>query len=99
MYALSNWSAETFPQMRDRYDFFGLFDAILISGEVGLIKPDPAIFELAIRRTGVEASQCLLIDDNAENVAAAKRLGMQGVLFRSADALEAELRAMGVLKN
>jgi 2-haloacid dehalogenase len=99
LYALSNWSAETFPRMRGKYDFFALFDAMIVSGEVGLIKPDPAIFELAIRTTGAEAAQCLLIDDNAENVAAARRVGMQAIQFRSAEQLESELRELNVIRD
>ena len=98
LYALSNWSAETFPKMRGKYDFFALFDAMIVSGEVGLIKPDPAIFELAIRTTGGAASQCLFIDDSEQNIAVAQRLGMQAILFRSAAQLEEELREMQVLK-
>ncbi len=96
LYALTNWSAETFPIARGKYDFSGLFDAMIVSGEVQLIKPDPAIFQLAIQKTGVATPQCLLIDDNAENIAVAQRLGMQTVLFRSAEALERELRQMGI---
>ncbi len=96
LYALTNWSAETFPIARRKYGFLGLFDAIVVSGEVQLVKPDPAIFELTVRQTGAAAAQCLLIDDNAENVAVAQRLGMQAILFRSPDALERELREMGI---
>ncbi len=99
LYALTNWSAETFPIARGKYDFLGLFDAIIVSGEVRLIKPDPAIFELTIEKTGAAASQCLLIDDSAENIAVAKRLGMQAILFRSAEALECELAELQLLER
>ncbi len=94
---LTNWSAETFPIARRKYDFLHLFDAIIVSGEVGLIKPDPAIFELAVKKTGVPASQCVFIDDHEANVAMAQRLGMQAVLFRGTGALEAKLAEMGIL--
>ncbi len=94
---LTNWSAETFPIARRKYDFLHLFDAIIVSGEVGLIKPDPAIFELAVKKTGVPASQCVFIDDHEANVAMAQRLGMQAVLFRGPGALEAKLAEMGIL--
>jgi len=53
-YAITNWSAETFPLARDRYPLLGVFDgAVLVSGEVGLVKPDPEIFELALDRFGL----------------------------------------------
>ncbi len=97
LYALTNWSAETFPWANDRFEFLQLFDAIIVSGEVGLIKPDPAIFELTVQKAGVLPSQCLLIDDNEENVAVAQRLGMHALLFRSAEALERELQEMRLL--
>ncbi len=97
LFALSNWSAETFPIARRKYDFLNLFDVIVVSGEVGLIKPDPAIFELAVQRTGVPASQCLFIDDHEANIDVAQRLGMQTILFRSPEALARELAEMGLL--
>ncbi len=97
LFALSNWSAETFPIARRKYDFLNLFDVIVVSGEVGLIKPDPAIFELAVQRTGVPASQCLFIDDHEATIDVAQRLGMQTILFRSPEALARELAEMGLL--
>ena len=99
LFALTNWSAETFPIAQKKYECLKLFDAIVVSGEVGLIKPDPAIFELTIRKTGVHASQCLFVDDHALNIAAAQRLGMRAILFRSPEALDAELREMGILQQ
>ncbi len=99
LYGLTNWSAETFPIARRKYDFLNLFDAVVVSGEVRLVKPDPAIFELTVKQTGVAASQCLLIDDNAENIAVAQRLGMQTIRFRSAEALERELAKLRLLEN
>lgn len=72
LYALTNWSGETFPIARPEYDFLELFEVIIVSGEVGLIKPDPAIFRLALQKTGANAAECLLIDDHAENIAVAQ---------------------------
>ena len=92
----SNWSAETFPLAYRKYDFFKLLDGYVISGDVRLIKPDPAIFELMIRKIGRPAGECVLIDDAAQNVAAAKELGFETVLFRSPEQLRAELQGRGV---
>lgn len=74
-----------------------LFDAELISAEVGLRKPDPGIFLLAAERLGLEPAQCVMVDDLRPNVAAAEALGMTAVLHRSADATAAELeRLLGI---
>ena len=72
LYALSNWSAEKFALVRNKYEFFSWFDEIVISGEVGLTKPDRRIFEALIARIGRTASECLFVDDAERNIAAAK---------------------------
>ena len=78
---LSNsWGSENYP--RERFD--ELFDILVISGEVGLRKPDPAIFALASRRLGVEPAGCVFIDDLDKNVAVAEDAGMAGILHRDA---------------
>jgi len=92
IYGLSNWSAETFPLAYKKYDFFKLFDGIIISGEVKIVKPDPAIFELLLSKLGRPANECLLIDDSPTNVTEAQKLGFKAVLFRSPEQLEDELQ-------
>ncbi len=96
-YGLSNWPAEKFPPVRDKYEFFRWFDDIIISGEVKLAKPDPAIFELTLKRIGRHAEECLLIDNSIHNIEAAQDLGFQTILFRSPEALRLELVSLGVL--
>ncbi len=97
LYGLSNWSAETFPIIRTRYGFFDLFDDIVISGEVKLIKPDPAIFKLFLERTGQKADECLLIDDSDKNIAAASDLDFQTIHFASPPQLRSELQRLNLL--
>jgi 2-haloacid dehalogenase len=97
IFGLSNWSAETFPIARRRYDFFDLFDDILISGEVGLVKPDPAIFNLLLERIGRKAEECIFIDDSPPNIQAAGRLGFNAIHYHSPDQLERELEKLGAL--
>ena len=99
LYGLSNWSAETFPIAYKKYDFFKLFDDIMISGEVKLIKPDPAIFELILERASLPASRCLLIDDSISNIEAAHKLGFETIHFRSPEQLEAELLELHLLQS
>ncbi len=89
--ALTNWSAETFPIARQRFAFLGWFEDIVVSGEVKLAKPDRRIFELAIRRAGLEPKRTLYIDDSAGNVEAAKALGFRTHHFESPAGLRAEL--------
>ena len=97
LYGLSNWSAETYPRVRDRYDFFRLFDDIILSGEVGVNKPDPAIFALTLARIARPAGECLLIDDSETNVVAARRMGFSALHFSSPEQLRHELHSLGIL--
>ncbi len=97
LYALTNWSAETFPHARARFDFLTWFEAILVSGEEGVKKPDPAFFQLLFERHGLAPDTSLFIDDSARNVAAARALGMEAVHFTSAARLRADLRTRALL--
>ncbi len=97
LYALSNWSAETFPIARSKYDFLNLFDGIVISGEERLVKPDPAIYARLLKRYNLHASNCLFIDDTAANVSEAAHLGFEAVLFTGGETLRAELVRRGIL--
>lgn len=97
LFALSNWSAETFPRVRARYDFLGWFDRLIISGEIGLVKPDPAIFYVFLETVARRANECLFIDDSEANIAVARRLGFQTIRFLSPDQLSSELAARGLL--
>ena len=97
LYGLSNWSAETFPIAREQYDFFDLLDDIIISGEVGVVKPEPEIFEIALERAGRPASECLFIDDALENIEQARRMGFATIHFQSPEQLERELHNLGLL--
>lgn len=97
VYGLSNWSAETFPLVREKYEFFGLLDDIILSGEVRSIKPEPRIFEVALQRIGRSAQECLFIDDAPANVEQAQKMGFVTVQFRSPEQLEVELHRMGLL--
>jgi 2-haloacid dehalogenase len=97
LYGLSNWSAETFALVRDRYPFFRWFEAIVLSGEERVCKPEPEIFGVLLERVGRPAGDCVLIDDSEANIAAARALGFRAIRFRSPDQLRAALREMGVL--
>ena len=78
-YILSNWSAETYEGMEDQYPFLKEFDGKIISGRDFLIKPDPAIYELAISRFDLIPEETLFIDDRLDNIQAAQNLNFQTI--------------------
>ena len=95
--ALSNWSAETFPVARERFEFLAWFEEIVISGEVGVNKPDRRIFEHLMEHFDIEPRATLFIDDSSANVEAAEELGFGAILFTDAGALRRELVRLGLL--
>ena len=97
LYGLTNWSAETFPIGKRRFDFFSWFEGIVVSGEEKLIKPDPRIFELLLKRYGLIASRAVFIDDNPRNAAAASAVGIHGIHFTDPATLRRDLVGLGML--
>lgn len=95
-FALSNWSAETFPLTRLRYAFLEEFEGIEISGEVGVRKPNPAIFRHFLDRFGLKPEATVFIDDWDRNIAAATQVGLVAVHFVNADRLRNDLRRLGL---
>lgn len=97
LYGLSNWSAETFPRAKHKYPFFDWFDEIILSGAVGLIKPDPAIFNLFLSRTGYSDSECLLIDDSQPNIDSAQHIGFKTIHFSTPEQLQLDMQRLKLL--
>lgn len=93
---LSNWSAETFHVAGDKAPVVMLLEDVMVSGRVGLAKPDPRIFRLAAERFGLEPSETLFTDDVERNVAAARAEGFVGEVFTGTTALRGRLAALGV---
>jgi 2-haloacid dehalogenase len=96
LYGLTNWSEELFPVARDRFDFLGLFEDIIVSGEVGVAKPDPEIFEILRKRIGHDLGACIFIDDSAANIEAAGRAGLDTILFTDTGHLRRDLLVRGL---
>ena len=94
-YGLTNWGSETWPLARAQFPFLDSFDGVLVSAEVGLIKPDPEIFRMLCARFGVTPERSVFIDDVERNVVAARALGFYGIVFIDAAQLRAELRQCG----
>ena len=99
LYLLSNFSAEKFPLMQKRCNFLQLFDDIIISGEHKLIKPDPAIYHLTLKRISRKAHECLFIDDSLPNIETARKLGFHTIHFRSPEQLEQDLQIIPLRQN
>jgi len=97
--ALTNWSGETFPVARARFPFLAWFEGIVVSGEEGLAKPDPEIFERMRTRYGLDPAQTLFIDDSLRNVEAAARLGYRAVRFTDAGQLQQALDEAGLRRS
>ena len=91
IYGLTNWSMETFPEARARFDILQMIDRYVVSGAEGYVKPDPRLFQVLLDRYGLKAEECTFIDDNPDNVAAATRMGMQGIVFTGANELRKQL--------
>lgn len=99
LYILSNFSLETFPIMRERYQFLSLFDEIYLSAQFRIVKPDPRIFEAALEKIQLPASDCIFIDDSHANIDTARRLGFKSIHFRSPTLLGEELKLIFDLQN
>jgi 2-haloacid dehalogenase len=96
LFALSNWSAETYPHAEAQFEFLQWFEYVALSGRLKLSKPQPEIFAHLLDRIAQPAAECIFIDDSFANVEAARRLGIQAIHFTSPDALRAELAALSV---
>lgn len=97
VYALSNWSAETFPIALKRFEFLKLFRGVMLSGEVKLLKPDPRIFKLFLETFAIDPALTVYIDDRQPNVDTAIACGMRGLVFTEAAALRTELTRLELL--
>jgi 2-haloacid dehalogenase len=97
--ALSNWSAEMFPVALERFEFLGWFEGIVISGEVGVNKPDQRIFERLAQQFGIEPQEAVFVDDSPANTDAAAKLGFYAIQFTGATALRPMLVRLGLLPD
>lgn len=91
LYGLTNWSMETFPEARKHFTILQQIDRYVVSGQERLVKPDERLFRVLLDRYGLKAEECTFVDDNPDNVAAACRLGMEGIVFTGADDLRIKL--------
>jgi len=96
LYALTNWSAETFPIALELYEFLHWFDGRLVSGAEKIRKPSPGIYQLLIERFNIDPAKAVYVDDNLRNVIPARELGFYGIHFTSPAQFFQELAMLGV---
>jgi 2-haloacid dehalogenase len=97
LYALTNWSAETFPRALELFDFLHWFDGRIVSGEEKTRKPFQEIYELTLSRFDLDPSETIFIDDNLRNIKAAEACGINCIHFQSPDLLINELKNFGII--
>lgn len=97
LFALTNWSAETFPIALKRFDFLQHFQGIVVSGAEQTRKPFRDIYDILLSRHELDPGMSVFIDDNEENVTAAEKVGIKGILFQEPDELRNDLERLGIL--
>ena len=99
LFAITNFSGEFWGPFRaQEADFFAPFRDVVVSGDEKMLKPDPAIYRLALDRFGLAPQQAVFIDDNANNVAGAEAVGIHARLFVDAPTLRGQLVELGLLQ-
>lgn len=96
VYALTNWSGETFPVAREKFPWLSWFEGILVSGDEGLRKPHREIYELMIERFEIDPGKAVFIDDSLPNVEGSEAVGIKGIHFKSAEQLQDELLTLNI---
>jgi len=94
--ALTNWSSETFPIAFDKFEFLKYFEGIVVSGDEKTAKPFPEIYEILIERYLLSPENCVFIDDNFDNIIAAKKLGIHGIHYKTPSQLTEELSKLNI---
>ena len=97
LYALTNWSAESWPYALDTFPFLHWFEGVVVSGVEKTRKPYHDIYQIVFDRYKVDPEKSIFIDDNHDNVEASKQLGVTGIHFKSSAQLREDLQKLGVL--
>lgn len=97
IYALTNWSKETFPWALEKFEFLHWFDGIVVSGAENTRKPYPDFFQILFDRHAINPASSIFIDDNLRNIEGGQLLGLPGIHYQSPDQLKGELIKLGIL--
>ncbi len=98
LFALTNFSAETYPWAAARFPFFELFAGAVISGEVGTVKPEAAIYRVLLERYRLDPAETVFVDDLKQNVDGARAVGIDAIHFRDGGDLRSEIVIRGFLR-
>lgn len=96
LYALTNWSHETFPWALKQFDFLSWFEGVVVSGIERMRKPHPEFFQVLFDRYSIDPARAVFIDDNIANIEAAKKLNLNTIAFQSPDQLRTSLKTWGI---
>jgi len=97
LFGLTNWSAEAFPVIYPRYEFFKVFEGIVVSGEEKVIKPGKEIYQLLLNRYGLLANESLFIDDSLKNIETANELGFSTIHINGTQSLKEQLISLRLI--
>jgi 2-haloacid dehalogenase len=97
LFGLTNWSAEAFPVIYPKYEFFKVFEGIVVSGEEKLVKPGKEIYQLLLNRYDLLANESLFIDDSLKNIETANELGFSTIHINGTQSLKEQLISMGLI--
>ena len=98
VFALTNWSAETFPIALKKFDFLHLFEGIVVSGTEKTRKPFSDIYEIILNRYNLIANESIFIDDNIRNIKAADKFGIKTIHFKNPLQLKTDLKISRILQ-
>ena len=96
LYALTNWSGETFPHALNRFEFFKLFDGVVVSGDEKMRKPSAEFYKILLDRYKLDPAETIFIDDSLRNVKGAEAVGIAGIHFHNPKQLKEELKNFGI---
>ena len=99
VYGLSNWSHETFPMVKDKYEAFSMMDGIVMSGQELIAKPDLRIYKILLERYGLKAEECVFIDDRKENIEAGEQVGIRGIIFEDCEQVKQAFHVLNQKSN
>lgn len=97
LYALTNWSAETWPTALKLFDFLHHFEGVLVSGQEGLKKPDHKIYHLLFEKFDIIPDKAVFIDDNLRNIKAAEEVGLNTIHFKDPIDLKEKLSVLQII--
>ena len=97
LFGLTNWSTEAFPVIYPKYEFFKVFEGIVVSGEEKMVKPGKEIYQLLLNRYAILASESLFIDDSLKNIQTANELGFSTIHINGIQSLKKQLQNLGLI--